>query len=84
MRRARPLQETRDADASYAWLAPQDAKRLKVEEGERVKLRRNGAQVTLPVKLDESIAAGQVWVPAGLAATATLGGFYAGVELEKA
>jgi NADH-quinone oxidoreductase subunit G len=84
VRRAQPLQQTREADACYVWLTPQDAKRLKVEEGEHVSVRRNGSQVTLPVKLDESIETGQVWIPAGLAATAVLGGLSASVELEKA
>ncbi len=84
VRRAAPLQQTADADAAYVHLAPEDAKRLKLTAGDKLNLRHDGARVSLPVKLDESIAAGEVWVPAGLAATLNLGPMFAAVELEKA
>ncbi|HET7175514.1 MAG TPA: NADH-quinone oxidoreductase subunit NuoG [Gammaproteobacteria bacterium] len=84
VRRAAPLQQTADADVGYAHLAPEDAKRLKLAAGDKLNLRHDGARLTLPVKLDESIAAGEVWVPAGLAATLALGPMFAAVELEKA
>ena len=84
VRRAAPLQETRDADALWAHLSPDDAKRLKVVAGDKLSLRRDGARLTLPVKLDESIAVGEVWVPAALAATLNLGPMFSAVELEKA
>ena len=84
VRRAAPLQQTADADATYAHLSPEDAKRLKLAAGDRLSLRRDGTRLSLPVKLDESIAAGEVWVPAGLAATLNLGPMFAAVELEKA
>jgi len=84
VRRAAPLQETRDGDAAYASFNPEDAKRLKLEEGGKARLRHNGSQLTLRVKVDAGIGPGQVWVPAGLAATAALGPFYAPVDVEKA
>jgi NADH-quinone oxidoreductase subunit G len=84
VRRAAPLQATRDADTGYAHLSPEDAKRLKLVSGDKLSLRRDGARLTLPVKLDESIAVGDVWVPAGLAATLNLGPMYSAVDLEKA
>ena len=84
VRRAAPLQQTADADAGYAHLAPEDAKRLKLAAGDKLNLRHDGARLTLPVRLDESIAAGEVWVPAGLAATHAIGPMFAAVELEKA
>ena len=84
VRRATPLQLTKDADAAYAHLSPEDAKRLKLVAGDKLNLRHDGARVSLPVKLDASIAVGEVWVPAGLAATLNLGPMFAGVELEKA
>lgn len=84
VRRAAPLQQTVDADVAYAFLAPEDAKRFKLTAGDKLTLRYDGARVTLPVKLDESIAAGEVWVPAGLAATLAIGPMFAAVELEKA
>ena len=84
VRRAAPLQATRDADATYAHLSPEDAKRLKLVAGDKLNLRRDGARLTLPVKLDESIAVGDVWVPAALAATLNLGPMFTAVDLEKA
>jgi len=84
VRRAAPLQASRDADAAYAHLSPEDAKRLKLAAGDKLSLRADGARLTLPVKLDESIAAGDVWVPAGLAATLNLGPMFTAVDLEKA
>ena len=84
VRRAQALQETRDGDAAYASFNPEEAKRLKLEQGGKVRLRHNGGQLTLKVKLDEGIVPGEVWVPAGLAATAGLGPFHAPVEAEKA
>jgi NADH-quinone oxidoreductase subunit G len=84
VRRAAPLQQTRDADAAYVQLSPEDAKRLKLEEGDKVAVRHNGTRVTLPVKLEDGIAAGEVWVPMGLAATIALGPASGAVEVEKA
>jgi NADH-quinone oxidoreductase subunit G len=84
VRRAAPLQATRDADAGYAHLSPEDARRLKLAAGDKLSLRRDGVRLTLPVKLDESIAVGDVWVPAGLAATLNLGPMFTAVDLEKA
>ena len=84
VRRAAPLQSTHDADAAYAHLSPDDAKRMKLVEGDKLSLRRDGARLTLPVKLDESVAAGEVWVPAALSATLNLGPMFAAVDVEKA
>ena len=84
VRRAVPLQQTKDADATYAQFSPEDAKRLKLEAGDAVTLKQNGARVVLPVKFDDSIAVGEVWVPGGLAATVALGPLSGAVEVEKA
>ena len=84
VRRAAPLQETADADVAYAQLAPEEGKRLKLADGDKVALRYNGTRVTLSVKFDEGIAAGEVWVPAGLAATVALGPASGAIEVEKA
>jgi len=84
VRRAAPLQETQDADAAYALFAPEDAKRLRLADGDKVLVRHNGAKLSLPAKLDEGVALGEVWVPMGLAATAALGPASAAIEVEKA
>ena len=84
VRRAAPLQQTRDADAAYAQFSPEDAKRLKLEAGDAVSLKYNGTRVILPVQFDDSIAVGEVWVPGGLSATVALGPLSGTVEVEKA
>jgi NADH-quinone oxidoreductase subunit G len=84
VRRALSLQQTRDADVAYAQLSPEDGKRLRLDAGDKVSLRHNGTRVTLPVKFDDGIATGEVWVPQGLAATAALGPASATLEVEKA
>jgi NADH-quinone oxidoreductase subunit G len=84
VRRAPPLQQTRDADVAYAQFSPEDAKRLKLEVGDAVSLKHNGTRVILPVQFDDSIAQGEVWVPGGLTATVALGPLSGAVEVEKA
>ncbi|HEY1991832.1 MAG TPA: molybdopterin-dependent oxidoreductase, partial [Gammaproteobacteria bacterium] len=84
VRRAAPLQQTKDADVAYAQFSPEDAKRLKLEAGDAVSLKSNGSRVILPVKFDPSIAVGEVWVPGGLSATVALGPLSGGIEVEKA
>ena len=84
VRRSAPLQQTKDADVAYAQFSPDDAKRLKLEAGDAVSLRHNGTRVVLPVKFDDSIAQGEVWVPGGLAATVALGPLSGALEVEKA
>jgi NADH-quinone oxidoreductase subunit G len=84
VRRAPPLQQTKDADVAYAQFSPDDAKRLKLDAGDSVSLKYNGTRVILPVKFDDSIAVGEVWVPGGLAATVALGPLSGAVEVEKA
>jgi NADH-quinone oxidoreductase subunit G len=84
VRRAPPLQQTKDADVAYAQFSLDDAKRLKLEAGDAVSLKSNGTRVILPVKFDDSIAVGEVWVPGGLASTLALGPLSGAVEVEKA
>ncbi|MGH8282829.1 MAG: molybdopterin-dependent oxidoreductase, partial [Gammaproteobacteria bacterium] len=82
-RRAKPLQETRDADAAWLRMSLADGKKLGLLAGESVTVKHNGAQLSLPVKLDESVAAGNVWLPAGVPVTAGFGPFHTYVEVEK-
>jgi NADH-quinone oxidoreductase subunit G len=84
VRRAPSLQQTQDADVAYAQFCTDDAKRLKLEAGDAVSLKSNGTRVILPVKFDDSIAVGEVWVPGGLTATVALGPLSGAVEVEKA
>jgi len=84
VRRAASLQETRDADAAYVRLAPADAKKFGLADGARAIVKHNGARVSLSVIVDASVAAGEVWLPAGLPETAGFGALHASVEVERA
>ena len=84
VRRAAPLQQTQDADVACVCLAPADAKKLGVEDNDKLTVKYNGVRIVLPVKLDASVHAGDVFLPAGLAATAGFAPWHAAVELEKA
>ncbi|HEX5340031.1 MAG TPA: NADH-quinone oxidoreductase subunit NuoG [Gammaproteobacteria bacterium] len=85
VRRARPLQETRDAlDAGHIALAPADAKKLGVTDSDCVVLKHGEMRVVMPVKLDDGLHAGEVWLAAGIAASAGFGPNHAPIELEKA
>ena len=83
VRRAQPLQETRDADAGWVRLCPADAKKLGVVEGDRIRVKHGDASRIFPVKFDESVAAGNVWLAAAVPETAGFGPFHAELELEK-
>ncbi len=84
VRRSAPLQATHDADAAWVLLSPVDAGKLGITENARVALQHAGARITLPAKLDDSVQSGNVFLPAGIAATAGFAPLYAGVELERA
>jgi NADH-quinone oxidoreductase subunit G len=85
VRRSRPLQETRDArDAGYVTLSPADAKRLGLVDNGLVAAKYNGTTVRLPVRIDDGVHAGEVWLAAGMTATAGFSPQHANIELEKA
>jgi NADH-quinone oxidoreductase subunit G len=84
VRRAAPLQQTKDADAVWLRLCPADAKKLGVTEGELVSAKHGEHSVVLPVKLDASVTSGDVFIPAAIQATAGFGSFLMQLELERA
>jgi NADH-quinone oxidoreductase subunit G len=84
VRRSGPLQETRDArDAGWVTLSSADAKKAGVADGEHVAVKYNGSKLRLPAKIDDGVNAGDVWLAAGIEATAGFGPCHAGIELEK-
>jgi len=83
VRRATALQATLDADVEALLISASEAERLGVAGAERVKVTQAAASSELPLRLDESIPAGTVWLPAGIAAAEKLGSLYATIELEK-
>ncbi len=60
VRRAPALQKTADALSAGAYLHPQQAEALGLEEGAKVAVGENGSRVELPLVLDEKLAPGCV------------------------
>ncbi|MBS0436004.1 MAG: NADH-quinone oxidoreductase subunit G [Proteobacteria bacterium] len=84
VRRADALQKTADARAPQASLPAVLWQQLGLAAGSRVRVSQGGASAVLPAKLDATLAAGTVRVPAGHADTATLGAAFGAVTVEKA
>jgi len=85
VRRAPSLQLTADARlAAQAGLPAALWQQLGLADGDRVCLAQGSATATLPARLDATLAAGVVRVPAGLEETATLGAMFGVITVEKA
>lgn len=83
VRRSAPLQHTPLAQLGEARVHPVDGERLGLHEGDHVKVRVNGNAAILPLRFDEALAQGGVWVPSGVGATADLGPSFGAITLEK-
>ena len=84
VRRAPSLQLTADARAPQAGLPQALWSRLGLTTGDRVRVAQGAAHAVLPARLDASLAADTVRVPAGHADTSTLGAMFGTVTVEKA
>ena len=84
VRRAAALQKTADAAAPVVSLNKTLFAQIGLAEGDRVRVRQNGAEIELPAVCCPALADGCVRVPAGWAATASLGNASGGIEVEKA
>jgi NADH-quinone oxidoreductase subunit G len=84
VRRATSLQLTADARPPVASLGSAQWSQLGLKDGDTVRVSQGGAAITLPVRLDASLAAGTVRVPAGHALTAALGAMFGPLSIEKA
>ncbi|MFZ4552505.1 MAG: NADH-quinone oxidoreductase subunit NuoG [Aquabacterium sp.] len=84
VRRAPALQATADAKAPVACLPQALWAELGLSAGAQVKVSQDGAEAVLPAVLDASLPANVVRVPAGTAATATLGASFGAIRVEKA
>jgi NADH-quinone oxidoreductase subunit G len=73
VRRARSLQSSPLARPAEVRLHPDVARELGVAGREQVQVRQNGASVDLPLVLDDSVAKGCAWIPAGSNASVALG-----------
>ena len=72
VRRSKPLQATKDAEFRGVGLCPAMIERLGLVDGEPAVVRQNGGSVTLRVVADRRVPEGCAYLPAGIAATATL------------
>ena len=84
VRRATSLQLTADARPPVASLGSAQWSQLGLKEGDNVRVSQGGAAITLPARLDASLAAHTVRVPAGHALTAALGAMFGPLSIEKA
>ena len=84
VRRATSLQLTADARAPIASLPPALWSQLGLAVGDKVRIVQGAAQAVLPAKVDDTLAAGAVRVPAGHPDTAALGAMFGALTVEKA
>ena len=83
VRRAPALQETSDAVRAAAYVHETVAADLGAQEGEQVNVRQGGHPLSLELVIDNRIAPGCVWIPAGVAGSVGLGGNGAPIEISR-
>ncbi len=84
VRHAHSLQMTADARAPMAALPTVLWQQLGLAPGAKVRVSQGTAQAVLPARLDATLAANTVRVPAGHADTALLGAMFGAVNVEAA
>ncbi len=84
VRRATSLQLTADAAVPVASLPATLWSQLGLAHGDSVRVSQGSAQATLHARLDASLAANVVRVPAGHPATASLGAMFGAISVAKA
>jgi NADH-quinone oxidoreductase subunit G len=84
VRRAEPLQKTRDARSPKAWANTRTLARFGLQPGDKARVRQGEARALLECAADDGLADNVVRIPAGHASTSTLGAMFGAVALEKA
>jgi NADH-quinone oxidoreductase subunit G len=84
VRRASSLQLTADARAPFASLPQALWAQLGLNAGDKVRVSQGAAQAVLPARVDATLAANTVRVPAGHADTAALGAMFGAIAVERA
>jgi NADH-quinone oxidoreductase subunit G len=84
VRRSAPLQQTADARLPLATANARTLAQFRVNAGDKVRVVQAGGGALLEAALDERLADGVVRVPAGHAATSTLGAMFGAITLERA
>jgi len=83
VRRSQPLQKSVDGKQAFASMHRAEMQKRLLSEGDTISISQNGSSVTLPVKLDDDVPEGCVWVPAGLPQTSALGEVFGAIEVSR-
>ena len=83
VRRAEPLQNTADAAQAAVYIHESTAKDLGLAEGRPVSVHQDGGQLSLDLIIDNRIALGCAWIPAGVAGAAGLGAHGSTIEITQ-
>jgi NADH-quinone oxidoreductase subunit G len=83
VRRAPSLQRTVDAKAPVAAMNSELLNRLNIKEGNQIKVRQQNGQAVLTARCDNSLPANCIRVPAAHSSTATLGGLFDEITVER-
>ena len=83
VRRSQPLQKSHDGKQAFASMPQTEMQKRSLSEGDTVNVSQNGASVCLPVKLDNDVPDGCVWVPTGLPQTSALGEVFGEIEVNR-
>ncbi|MDH5785154.1 MAG: NADH-quinone oxidoreductase subunit NuoG [Chromatiales bacterium] len=84
VRRAAPLQATADADLWQIRVNTATAQKAGLSNAVEAKLVQGEGEVVLPLLIDERLPDNAVYLPAGISATAGLGGGFVSVQLGNA
>ncbi|HEY5701373.1 MAG TPA: NADH-quinone oxidoreductase subunit NuoG [Gammaproteobacteria bacterium] len=84
VRRAPALQRTQDGAVAETAVNPELASSLGLKQGDKVKIRQNGCEVTGVVSLDPSVPDQCARVPSGIALSETLGPAFGPLLISKA
>jgi NADH-quinone oxidoreductase subunit G len=82
VRHAKALQATMNENIAAIRINTQLAERLNLTIGSQVTAKQGDSNVTLPLVIDDTIADNQVWISAGLEATAGFGEIAGEIELK--
>jgi len=80
-RRAVALQKTRDGQVEFAKLNSALAKKLKLEDAQKVTVKQGDNTADITISIDDRITDNCVYLPAGITAASSLGGGFDAIEL---
>ncbi|MFK7852776.1 MAG: NADH-quinone oxidoreductase subunit NuoG [Granulosicoccus sp.] len=83
VRRSQPLQKSVDGKQAFASMPHSEMQKRSLSEGDTISVSQNGSTVSLPLKLDNDVPEGCVWVPSGLAQTSALGEVFGEIEVSR-